>query len=82
MFEKNIYDVLILDEINISIKDGFLNEDEVLDILNKKPEKLELILTGRGAAEKIINKADLVSEIKKIKHPFDKGVQARRGIEF
>lgn len=76
------HDILILDEINISVRDGFLKEEEVLDILNSKPENLELILTGRGATQKIIEKADLVSEIKKIKHPYNSGMQRRGGIEY
>lgn len=79
--EKN-YDVIILDEILISLRDGFLKEEELLEIMKEKPDNIELILTGRGATEKIIEKADLVSEIKKIKHPYDKGIKARQGIEY
>ena len=71
-----------MDEINISLREGFLTQDEILDILNSKPENLELILTGRGATKKIIEKADLVSKIKKIKHPYDIGVKRRKGIEY
>jgi len=82
IFQENKYDILILDEILISLRDGFLKEEEVLDILNSKPKNLELVLTGRGATEKIIGKADLVSEIKKIKHPYDRGIQRRKGIEY
>ncbi|MFZ6016383.1 MAG: cob(I)yrinic acid a,c-diamide adenosyltransferase [Nitrospirota bacterium] len=82
IYQEKKYDILILDEIIISLRDGFLKEEEVLGILDSKPGDLELILTGRGASEKIIERADLVSEIKKIKHPFDKGVQRRKGIEY
>ena len=82
VYEENKYDILILDEIIISLRDGFLKEEEVLDILNSKPEKLELILTGRGAGKKLIKKADLVSAIKKIKHPYDSGIKGRKGIEY
>lgn len=82
LYKKNKYDILILDEILISVRDSFLKESEVLDILDSKPGKLELILTGRGATRKIIQKADLVSEIKKIKHPYETGVQKRKGIEY
>ncbi len=81
IYQEN-YDILILDEILISLRDGFLKEEEILNILNTKPESLELILTGRGATEAIIKKAGLVSEIKKIKHPYDAGVKRRKGIEF
>ncbi|MDI6641782.1 MAG: cob(I)yrinic acid a,c-diamide adenosyltransferase [Elusimicrobiota bacterium] len=76
------YDILILDEILISVRDKFITEEELLDLVNMKPEKLELVLTGRGATEKIIKQADLVSEIKKVKHPYDKGIQKRKGIEY
>jgi len=76
------YDLLILDEINISLRDGFLKEDEVISLLKDKPKNLEIVLTGRGCPSKIIELADLVSEIKKIKHPFDKNIKAKRGIEF
>ncbi|MEO0262889.1 MAG: cob(I)yrinic acid a,c-diamide adenosyltransferase [candidate division WOR-3 bacterium] len=82
IFNENKYDIIILDEINISVRDGFLKEEEILSLLDKKPYGIELILTGRGATEKMIEKADLVSEVKKIKHPFDKGIFARKGIEF
>ncbi len=82
IYQKNEYDILILDEILIALRDGFLKEEEVLEILDSKPWCLELILTGRGASEKVIEKADLVSEIKKIKHPYNSGIQGRRGIEY
>ncbi|MEW6419842.1 MAG: cob(I)yrinic acid a,c-diamide adenosyltransferase [Nitrospirota bacterium] len=82
IYQEKKYNILILDEIIISLRDRFLKEEEVLGILDSKPEDLELILTGRGAPEKIIKRADLVSEIKKIKHPFDKGIKGREGIEY
>lgn len=82
VYREGRYDILILDEINISLSQGFLKEEEVLEILDRKPEDLELILTGREAAPKIIEKADLVSEIQKIKHPYDLGVPSRKGIEY
>lgn len=81
IFQKG-YDMLILDEILITIRDGFLKEEEILDLLEKKPESLEIILTGRGATKKIIERADLVTEMKKIKHPFNRGVKGRKGIEY
>ncbi|MEA3442578.1 MAG: cob(I)yrinic acid a,c-diamide adenosyltransferase [Chloroflexota bacterium] len=82
LFKDKSWDILVLDEINIAVRDGFLKEEEVLSLLEAKPEKLELILTGRGVSEKIIEKADLVSEVKKIKHPYDQGIQKREGIEY
>lgn len=82
IYRENQYDMLILDEINISVRDGFLNEKEVVDIMRAKPEKLELILTGRGATKKIIKEADLVSMVEKVRHPYDLGVRRRKGIEY
>ncbi|MBU0700861.1 cob(I)yrinic acid a,c-diamide adenosyltransferase [bacterium] len=82
LYNENKYDLLILDEINISMRDGFLKEEEVLEILEAKPEALELVLTGRGTPQKIIENADLVSEIKAIKHPYNMGIHGRKGIEY
>jgi len=82
IYREKKYDVLILDEINISLRDGFLKEEEFLDLLEKRPSSLDLVLTGRNATKRIIEKADLVSEIKKIKHPHDSGVKGRKGIEY
>ncbi len=82
LYRENRYDLLILDEIIISLADGFLKEAEVLEILELKPENLELVLTGRGFPESLIEKVDLISEIKNIKHPYDKGINKRKGIEY
>ena len=82
LFQDESWDMLVLDEINITVRDGFLKEGEVLSLLDAKPEKLELILTGRGATEKVLDKADLVSEIKEVKHPYEQGIGSRKGIEY
>lgn len=82
LFKENKYDIIVLDEILIGLRDKFISENELIDLINKKPEKIELVLTGRGATKALIAKADLVSEIKKIKHPYDKGIQRRKGIEY
>ncbi len=76
------WDMLVLDELNIALRDGFLKEEDVLSLLNAKPDKLELVLTGRGVTEKIIEMADLVSEIREVKHPYGRGVKSRKGIEY
>jgi len=76
------YDMVILDEANIATHYGLLSVDELLDLLEKKPSGVELILTGRYADKRIIEKADLVTEMKEIKHYYRKGVKARRGIEL
>jgi len=82
IYKEKKYDVIICDEILISLRDSFLKEEEIIKIMEEKPENVELVLTGRIATEKIIEKADLVSEIKKIKHPYDKGIKSREGIEY
>ncbi len=82
VMKSDKYDVLILDEINVAIWFGIVDEKKVLDIIAHKPDALELVLTGRYAPEKITQKADLVSEMKMIKHPYEKGMKARRGIEY
>ena len=75
------YDVLFLDELVYTIGSKLFDEQLLLDFLDHKPEKLEVILTGQGPSEALIERADYVSELKKIKHPFDKGLAARDGIE-
>jgi cob(I)alamin adenosyltransferase len=82
LFRDPSWDMVVLDEINIALRDGFLTEGEVLALLGKKPEKLELVLTGRSAPEKVIEKADLVSEVREVKHPHNRGVKGREGIEY
>ena len=79
---KKIYDLVILDEINIALNVGLLALKDILCLIKKIPRKTEVILTGRYAHPKIIKIADLVSEVKERKHYYKKGVKARRGIEF
>ncbi len=76
------YDVVILDEINVAIKLDLVEEKDVLELIRNKPKQVELVLTGRFASKRIIEAADLVTEFKKVKHPFDAGYPARKGIEF
>lgn len=75
------YDVLFLDETIYTIRAGLLDEEKVLEFLDHKPEHLEVILTGQGPSEALIARADYVSEICMRKHPFQKGIPARKGIE-
>ncbi len=77
------YKVVLLDEINIAIKVGYLRVEEVLAGLEEKPERNHVILTGRGASQSLIERADLVTEMNLIKHPFrDQAVKAQPGIEY
>lgn len=76
------WDLIILDEINYAVKFGLISEEEMLELVKIKPPQLHLLLTGRDASEKLIELADLVTEMKLIKHPFNAGIKAQRGIEF
>ncbi len=76
------YDIVILDEINIALKLRLLPLKDVISALKKTPKKMEVVLTGRDAHPKILKLADLISEIKEVKHYYKKGIKARRGIEY
>ena len=77
------YEMVIFEEINYVLHYQFLPEDEFLDLLRKKPESTHVVCTGRDASEKLIEMADLVTEMKMIKHPFEEqGIPAQKGIEF
>jgi cob(I)alamin adenosyltransferase len=77
------YKLVLLDEINIALKLDYLNLDNVLNTLAEKPEDTHVILTGRGAKQELMDMADLVTEMKLIKHPFkEQGIKAQAGIEF
>ncbi|MDD5669663.1 MAG: cob(I)yrinic acid a,c-diamide adenosyltransferase [Candidatus Omnitrophica bacterium] len=76
------YDVIILDEIIVCVALGLLKKDRIIKIMKSYPAKIELIMTGRNACQSIIKYADLVSEVKERKHYFQKGLIARKGIEF
>ncbi|NMA14661.1 MAG: cob(I)yrinic acid a,c-diamide adenosyltransferase [Clostridia bacterium] len=75
-------DILILDEINNALFFGLLTVKEVLEFIEKKPENVELVLTGRNAPTEIIERAHLVTEMKEIKHPYQLGIGSRKGIEY
>ena len=75
------HQVVILEEANVAIMCGLFSVDDILKLIAIKPETVELVITGRGAAPEIIEKADLVTEMKCVKHYYDQGVQARTGIE-
>ncbi|MCX7793815.1 MAG: cob(I)yrinic acid a,c-diamide adenosyltransferase [Thermodesulfovibrionales bacterium] len=75
------YEMVILDEINIATHSGLISTEDLLDLIENKPSRVELVLTGRYADARIIKKADLVTEMKDIKHYYKQGVRARKGIE-
>jgi cob(I)alamin adenosyltransferase len=76
------WDMIILDELNYAVKFGLVSLEEVLDLLQSKPPMLHLVLTGRDARQELIDAADLVTEMKLIKHPFQNGIKAQKGVEF
>ncbi|MDO5718963.1 MAG: cob(I)yrinic acid a,c-diamide adenosyltransferase [Tissierellia bacterium] len=76
------YDLVVMDELNIAIFFELIEVEEVLELIDKKPEKVELIITGRYAPKELIEAADLVTEMKEIKHYYTAGVPARIGIEY
>ena len=76
------YDIVILDEFNVTVDFGLVPLEGALALINAKPEHVELVLTGRNAPAEFIDLADLVTEMKEIKHFYQKGVQARKDIEF
>lgn len=75
-------DILILDELNVALYFELLSLADVLELINQKPDHVELILTGRCAPPEIVEKANLVTEMRMIKHPYEEGVLSRKGIEF
>jgi len=76
------YDLVVLDEINIAVAWKLIGIEEVLQLIENKPQNMELILTGRHADQRLIDKADLVTDMVEVKHPFHKGIKARRGIDY
>ncbi len=76
------YDLVVLDEVNVAVGFNLITADEVIELIKARPPQVELILTGRYADSRILEMADLVTEMVKVKHPFDGGIKARRGIEF
>ena len=80
--KNNEYQLIIMDEANIAIDLGILDVNEVVDVLKNKPEEMEIVLTGRNAHEKVVEIAHLVSKIEPVKHYWDTGIVARKGIEY
>ena len=81
MLGRDHYDMLVLDEVLGAIEAGLFDEQVVVDFLKNKPEQLEVVMTGRYPGDALVELSDYVSRIDKVKHPFDKGIGARAGIE-
>lgn len=82
VLRRGEFDVVILDEINNAVHHGLIKLDDVLALIAERPASIELVLTGRNAPEKLIEAADYVTVMKSVKHPFDKGIRARKGVDF
>ena len=76
------YDIVILDEINYAVNLGLIPVGDVLELIRSKPDQMDLVLTGNYARDEVVDAADLVTEMREIKHPFQKGIKARKGIDF
>ena len=76
------YDLVVLDEVNVASAWGLVSVEEVIELIKEKPEHVELILTGRYADKRLIKLADLVTEMNVVKHPYDKGIKARAGLDY
>ena len=76
------YDMVVFDEIFCAIENGMLSDSELFDFLANLPKNIEVVLTGHNPSEKILSFADYATEMKKVAHPFDKGITARKGIEY
>jgi cob(I)alamin adenosyltransferase len=81
MMKSGEYRIIVLDEINVAVHFNLFSEKDIHDFLDEKPEETEVILTGRYAPESFIERADLVTEMKEVKHYYKEGIQARKGIE-
>ncbi len=80
--QSDDYDVVVLDEINVALSLGLVEVSQVAELLKQRPRQVEVILTGRGAPPEILELADLVTEMVEIKHPYQRGIKARAGIDY
>ena len=81
VMEEGRYDLIVLDEINVAVHLGLIPVESIINLLEKRPQDVELVFTGRWAPKEITEQADLVTEMRMIKHYFSKGIRAREGIE-
>ena len=79
---SGIYDIMILDEVNYAAKLNLISQQDILDVIAAKPAKTTLVLTGNHVPDSVIAAADLVTEMREIKHPYQKGIKAKKGIDF
>ncbi len=82
IFRKNAFDLIVLDEFVCLVSEGVVTEEEAEEFIRSKPEQVELVLTGQGATDRMIQLADYVTFMQNVKHPFDRNMKARKGVEF
>ena len=82
LIKNGKYDMIILDEINVAVDYNLINIEDVIKLIEERPENLELVLTGRDAHPEIVKIADYVTEMLEIKHPYQQGVEARKGVDY
>ncbi len=82
IYRDNATDILILDEVNVAVKLGHMHPAELVELIENKPPRMELVLTGRNVPEEVLKYADYVTEMKPHKHPFQKGIMARKGVDY
>lgn len=82
LIKSGKYRLVVLDEVNVAIHFGLISTEQVLEVIKNSPENVDILLTGRYATQKLIDSADLVTEMVEIKHYYNKGIKARRGFEF
>jgi cob(I)alamin adenosyltransferase len=76
------HELVVLDEITYPLNYGWLSTDDVLDVIGTRPDQVNIVITGRNAPEQLVELADTVTEMRKVKHVFDRGIRARRGLDF
>ncbi len=81
LIQSREYDLVILDEVNVTAHMGLINVEDVVRVVKQRPPKVELVLTGRYAPKEFMDLADLITEMRCLKHPYERGIQARDGIE-
>jgi cob(I)alamin adenosyltransferase len=82
MIRENSYDLIVLDELTYLIQYNMMTEEEILRVLKNKPKRLHLVVTGRNASSGLLELADLITEMKAVKHPYASGVKAQKGFDY
>jgi len=82
MIKSGLYDLVVMDEVNSAVDFGLIDVQDILDILHARPAEVDIILTGRNAHQKVIEASDITTEMKCVKHAFERGIKARQGIDY